>query len=1085
MRKAASIAGVLMITCLISAVCPLPVQGWAGFPGIYDLHAHMTEDTLEGARSDGLLLSDQEIDWIAEKSNEVDLTEGGPHHRVTYYDNLFYVYGGEPYLGPGAEGAESWARDWIDDARVLYAAGDTSNAGLCLGYAIHYIQDAVCPPHVFPFEMLTVGGAHQSFEEITWEYYAYTNWSSLVASATPIPISSAEDLRQKIMDAADWVYQKLTCKFVAPDGGSYMVEPGLGMFSIPPFTPHDPFYVHWDMTDDDIGLAMEKAAELVKGAAIWAISEGRPGVGGPDPFGYTFLDSNTPDGPTHDWIEISSTGTEVLPSSDDSYTGLINMGFFFNHYGTDYTQIKVGNNGLLFEDAPTSQYVNQPITQTPGVHGFIAPFWDDIVTWGSAGSIYYQTLGEEPNRKFVVEWKDNQHYYSSTSGITCQAILYEGSNNILFQYQDVDFGTVSGSTSSDLPPYDNGGSATVGIEGPTGDIGLQYSFNEQVINPGLAILFKFPQFAGTNLYLSKQAPASKDHGSAMTYTLHYHNFGDTIAQNVVLEDSLSAQVEFVSASDGGIYDSGNDKVTWDIGDVVPLGHASITLQVRIPGGVPIGSIIQNNASISTSTLEVRYDDNVAQAQTRVTGSNLPPDVGVEPNNGGSTPSVYWHDPITFSYYNPTATGVDIKIHIDDGGSDITGSMTGGPLDWTYTTNFYPRYGHATVTYVIDGECPQPTETLPDGLHLPVATGLIGLEQHLYNNTPGDGYVPPAGNFPAAGLVGIPEGYTTYTLDNGYAGPGAFAPHPSNISEQYYLNMRWPDGIIWNEDGTHDFTDLVTYLKYAHKKVLIVSPVTGKRVVASIEESGPAIWTGKDAGAPPEVFVALGLYPRGDGQNDPANYTLEYYWVDQSAPLGPCVQSTIFDIYIDPAGYIYDTETGERIANAIVWLQRPDGSGGWENVPTGEAPALMQPDINPLVTGTDGQYQWDVLEGSYRVHVEASGYYPADSIVVSIPPPVTDLHVGLTRILLPLYRGMTIVPVYPGVDIDLPANLPDEAVMVWHQVTADEATPEIPAGTWLHWIRGAPPQFNSLHRLVTGKTYLISATADCVWPVPAA
>jgi hypothetical protein len=86
--------------------------------------------------------------------------------------------------------------------------------------------------------------------------------------------------------------------------------------------------------------------------------------------------------------------------------------------------------------------------------------------------------------------------------------------------------------------------------------------------------------------------------------------------------------------------------------------------------------------------------------------------------------------------------------------------------------------------------------------------------------------------------------------------------------------------------------------------------------------------------------------------------------------------------------------------------------------------------------------------------------------------------------VPLYVGMTIVPAYPGFDNDLPANLPAEAVMVWHQVTADEATPEIPAGTWLHWTRGAPPQFNSLHTLVAGKAYLVSATAACVWSVPA-
>ena len=230
-----------------------------------------------------------------------------------------------------------------------------------------------------------------------------------------------------------------------------------------------------------------------------------------------------------------------------------------------------------------------------------------------------------------------------------------------------------GSTSRDRPPYNNGGSATVGIEGPAGDDGLQYSFNEQVIDPGLTILFKFPQFAGTNLYLSKQAPASKDRGSTMTYTLHYHNFGDTPAQNVVLEDTLPAEVEFVSASDDGSYNSGTRKVTWNIGSVAPNGHSYETVSVRILQSAQIGTVIRNDASISTSNLEVRYDDNEAHVQTRVTGSSLPPDVGVEPNNGGTgTPSIYWTNPIIFSYHScPTATGVDIRIQVSDGGPDIT------------------------------------------------------------------------------------------------------------------------------------------------------------------------------------------------------------------------------------------------------------------------------------------------------------------------------------------------------------------------------------------------------------------------------
>ena len=125
--------------------------------------------------------------------------------------------------------------------------------------------------------------------------------------------------------------------------------------------------------------------------------------------------------------------------------------------------------------------------------------------------------------------------------------------------------------------------------------------------------------------------------------------------------------------------------------------------------------------------------------------------------------------------------------------------------------------------------------------------------------------------------------------------------------------------------------------------------------------------------------------------------------------GCTTPSVSFSIYIDPAGYIYDIDNGARISGATVWLQRPDGTGGWENVSTGQIPPIMQPDVNPLITGVNGSYQWDVLAGSYRVHVEAPGYYSANSIVVSVPPPVSDLNVGLTRIGSPLLLVSSVTP----------------------------------------------------------------------------
>ncbi len=326
-----------------------------------------------------------------------------------------------------------------------------------------------------------------------------------------------------------------------------------------------------------------------------------------------------------------------------------------------------------------------------------------------------------------------------------------------------------------------------------------------------------------NLALYKYAPASKDHGKNMTYVLYSNNFGDETAFDAVLNDTLPLNVDFISASDGGTYNSTTRNVTWNLGDILPFASDSTMVNVSIPGSVPVGTVLENTAYISTATPEIRYDDNGASATTTVTSSTLPDNVSVEPNNGnsGGTTSVYWGTPVTFSYHScDSATGVNISIHINDGGPDINQSMTGGPPDWAFTITFHPRHGYTTVTYTVTG-----------------------------------------------------------------------------------------------------------------------------------------------CGAQPPV---------------------------------------VFNIYIDPAGYIYDVTTGLRIPGATVTLQRFNISTvSWENAPTGQVPAIMIPDVNPLISNASGQYQWDTLPGTYRVHVTAPGYNPADSIGVTVPPPVTDLDVGLTPLAVVL------------------------------------------------------------------------------------
>ena len=58
-------------------------------------------------------------------------------------------------------------------------------------------------------------------------------------------------------------------------------------------------------------------------------------------------------------------------------------------------------------------------------------------------------------------------------------------------------------------------------------------------------------------------------GELIRYDLSFENVGDTTAINVVVVDSLPQEVNFLDASNGGVYDSTSHSVTWYIGDLEP------------------------------------------------------------------------------------------------------------------------------------------------------------------------------------------------------------------------------------------------------------------------------------------------------------------------------------------------------------------------------------------------------------------------------------------------------------------------------------------------------------------------------------
>ena len=103
------------------------------------------------------------------------------------------------------------------------------------------------------------------------------------------------------------------------------------------------------------------------------------GFGGPDNFGYTWVDSNEANGPTFDWIDISATGTDTGIHIDDG-SAVVPIGFPFSFYGTEYSTVMIGENGQLsFIDYNFSDFANQPIPDALAPNNIIVPFWTIII----------------------------------------------------------------------------------------------------------------------------------------------------------------------------------------------------------------------------------------------------------------------------------------------------------------------------------------------------------------------------------------------------------------------------------------------------------------------------------------------------------------------------------------------------------------------------------------------------------------------------------------------------------------------------------------------------------------------------------
>jgi hypothetical protein len=178
---------------------------------------------------------------------------------------------------------------------------------------------------------------------------------------------------------------------------------------------------------------------------------------------------------SYNFVDIHTDGTAILKNTDDETQDGIGIGFTFTFFNQTYTTACIAMNGTIAFGGCVGDRSNQDLTSgvLPNDYPVIAPLWTDL--WSGADSVYYETIGTAPSRQFVVQW-NNVFLVGSTTPITFQAILYETSNKVLFQYK-----TIAGA----------GKQATVGVRDTSGQMSgcrNQWSYDADVLTDSSAVL---------------------------------------------------------------------------------------------------------------------------------------------------------------------------------------------------------------------------------------------------------------------------------------------------------------------------------------------------------------------------------------------------------------------------------------------------------------------------------------------------------------------------------------------------------------------------------------------------------------------
>ena len=265
---------------------------------------------------------------------------------------------------------------------------------------------------------------------------------------------------------------------------------------------------------------------------------------------------------TVDFEDISATGT-VFTLGDDDVSPAFPIGFSFDFFSNAYTDAYVSSNGFVTFAAGSSSgcCTGQTLPDPAAPNHHIAGGWEDVDPGEPGAALYYETLGTAPNRRFIVQFSNVQHFPSGNA-VTMEYKLFEGSNNIEVHYLDA--------------PSD-GGTHSAGIENVDGTAAVQYYIGGAGLTTPLAVRYALVPVETASDIASATVTVQAPNIDVSPLSLASVQLPDTTAQRTLT-----------------IANTGSLPLTWNLVEE-PVAEA--------PGVIPIGTADQASEGIGPSDLK--------------------------------------------------------------------------------------------------------------------------------------------------------------------------------------------------------------------------------------------------------------------------------------------------------------------------------------------------------------------------------------------------------------------------------------------------------------------------------------------------